>query len=69
MIGMVYESWMIGEIEDPVEDIKAHERLIQEETRQLVWVDEEQEEKIRQDINWRLREISRLKRLLKKDSA
>lgn len=66
---MVYESWMIGEIEDPAEDIKAHERLIQEETRRLLWADEEQEEKIRQDINWRLREISRLKRLLKKVSA
>jgi len=69
MIGMVYESWMIGEIEDPTEDIKAHERLIQEETRRLLWADEEQEEKIRQDINWRLREISRLKRILKKVSA
>lgn len=63
--GMIFVNWMFGEIENAEEDIKAHERLIQEALRKLLWVDDEKkEEKIRQEINWRMQEISRLKKLL-----
>lgn len=64
---MQFESWLIGEIENPEEDIAAHEWLIQEELRQLKWADEEHKEKIRQDIMWRFKEIARLKRLLEQN--
>lgn len=62
---MIYVNWMFGEIEKPVDDIEAHFRLIEEGMRKLIWAEGDQKEKIRQEIDWRLREINRLANKMK----